>query len=45
MMGALPDDKEAYDNEKPRHKVEMTKDFYVGKHLVTPEFMESGNGE
>ena len=35
MMGALPDDENARDDEKPRHKVEITKDFYVGKYPVT----------
>ena len=44
MMGALPDDKEAYDNEKPRHKVEITKDFYVGKYLVTQSLWKAVMG-
>ena len=35
MMGALPDDENASVSEKPRHKVEITKDFYVGKYPVT----------
>jgi formylglycine-generating enzyme required for sulfatase activity/predicted Ser/Thr protein kinase len=35
MMGANEDDKEAFDNEKPAHKVTLTKDFYIGKYPVT----------
>ena len=35
MMGALPNDEHANDNEKPRHKVRISRDFYVGKYLVT----------
>ena len=31
MMGALPNDEQAKDWEKPRHTVKITKDFYVGK--------------
>ena len=35
MMGAVPQDKEARDNEKPQHKVRITKPFYMGKYPVT----------
>ena len=44
MMGALPDDGYAYDFEKPRHKVEITKDFYVGKYPVTQKLWEAVMG-
>ena len=40
MMGALPNDDAAFDEEKPHHKVEITKDFYVGKYLVTQALWE-----
>ena len=45
MMGALPDDEEAYDDEKLRHKVEITKDFYVGKYPVTQSLWKAVMGE
>jgi formylglycine-generating enzyme required for sulfatase activity len=35
MMGASPDDMDASDNEKPAHKVKITKPFYMGKYPVT----------
>jgi formylglycine-generating enzyme required for sulfatase activity len=35
MMGAVPQDKEADDSEKPQHKVRITKPFYIGKYPVT----------
>lgn len=40
MMGSPDSDKDAYDSEKPRHTVEITKDFYLGKYLVTKEQFE-----
>jgi formylglycine-generating enzyme required for sulfatase activity len=40
MMGAVPQDKEASDSEKPQHKVRITKPFYMGKYLVTQEEWE-----
>ena len=44
MMGALEDDKEAYDDEKPRHKVTLTRDFLIGKYVVTQVLWESVMG-
>ena len=41
MMGALPDDEEAEYDEKPRRKVEITKDFYVGKYPVTQKLWKA----
>jgi formylglycine-generating enzyme required for sulfatase activity/predicted Ser/Thr protein kinase len=45
MMGAVPQDNEAFDNEafdneKPQHKVRITKPFYMGKYPVTQEEWE-----
>ncbi len=37
QMGSLDSDKDAFDWEKPRHEVTITKDFYLGKYLVTQE--------
>jgi formylglycine-generating enzyme required for sulfatase activity len=35
MMGSADNDKEAYDEEKPQHKVTISKAFYLGKYDVT----------
>ena len=35
MMGALLSDRDADQNEKPKHKVTLTRDFLIGKHQVT----------
>jgi len=40
MMGAVPQYKEADDDEKPQHKVRITKPFYMGKYPVTQEEWE-----
>lgn len=34
MMGALPNDNEAFNNEKPRHSVTLSS-FYIGETVVT----------
>ena len=34
-MGALPNDGEARNNEKPRHQVTVSRDFLLGKYPVT----------
>ena len=44
MMGALEDDEDAYDDEKPRHQVTLTKDFLMGKYAVTQSLWESVMG-
>jgi len=43
-MGALEDDFDAYSDEKPRHKVTLTKDFLLGKYPVTQALWESVMG-
>ena len=37
MMGSPDSDKDAVDNEKPQHRVKITKDFYMAKYPVTQE--------
>ncbi len=44
MMGALEDDEDAYDDEKPRHKVTLTRDFLMGKYAVTQALWQSVMG-
>jgi len=36
-MGSLDSDQQAYPDEKPQHRVRITKPFYLGKYLVTQE--------
>ncbi len=35
MMGSSDEDKDARENEKPRHRVRITKPFYLGTYEVT----------
>ncbi len=44
MMGALEHDEDAWDAEKPRHKVTLTRDFLIGKYAVTQALWESVMG-
>lgn len=44
MMGALPNDSDAADNEKPQHKVTISKDFYIGETPVTRELWQAVMG-
>jgi len=44
MMGALENDEDAWDSEKPRHKVTLTRDFLMGKYPVTQALWESVMG-
>ncbi len=37
LMGSPDSDKDAGDEEKPQHRVRITKPFYLGKYLVTQE--------
>ena len=41
MMGALENDGDAYDDEKSRHRVTLTRDLLMGKYPVTQAFWES----
>ena len=45
MMGAVPGDSEAQDDEKPQHRVEITKDVYIGVHEVTQAQYEAVMGK
>ncbi len=44
MMGALEDDGDAQSDEKPRHKVTLTRAFLMGKYPVTQALWESVMG-
>ena len=44
MMGALEDDEDAWDQERPRHKVTLTRDFLMGKYAVTQALWQSVMG-
>ena len=37
LMGSPDSDSNAFGDEKPQHRVQITKPFYLGKHLVTQE--------
>ena len=41
MMGALDDDEEADDDEKPRHAVTLTRKYSIGRYPVTQALWES----
>ena len=43
-MGSPDSDKDAEKNEKPQHRVRITKPFYMGKYLVTQEQWEAVMG-
>ncbi len=44
LMGSPDSDKDAMPNEKPQHRVRITKPFYLGKYLVTQEQWEAVMG-
>ena len=44
-MGATPEMKEPWDDEKPVHKVSLTKDYYIGKYEVTQALWQAIMGE
>ena len=44
QIGALDDDEDADDDEKPRHEVKLTRSFSVGKYQVTQALWESVMG-
>jgi formylglycine-generating enzyme required for sulfatase activity len=45
MMGAAPNDDQAQDEEKPQHRVEITKPFYIGVYEVTQAQYKAVMGE
>ena len=45
MMGSPNSDKDADADEKPQHRVRITKPFYLGKYLVTQEQWEAVLGK
>lgn len=45
MMGALDSDGDAKSNEKPRHRVSLSRGFLLGKYTVTQALYESVMGE
>ena len=44
MMGSPDADKDAHSDEKPQHRVRITKPFYLGKYPVTQEQWEAVMG-
>ena len=44
LMGSPDSDKDAQSDEKPQHRVRITKPFYLGKYLVTQEQWEAVTG-
>ncbi len=44
LMGSPDSDKDAEPDEKPQHRVRITKPFYMGKYLVTQEQWEAVMG-
>ena len=44
MMGALPNDKDANVSEKPRHKVTLTKRFWMSKYPCTQDLYQEVMG-
>ena len=44
LMGSPDSDKDAGRDEKPQHRVRITKPFYLGKYLVTQEQWEAVMG-
>ena len=44
LMGSPDSDKDARDDEKPQHRVRITKPFYLGKYPVTQEQWEAVTG-
>ena len=44
MMGCVPGDKDCLEDEVPRHKVQLTKGFELGKYEVTQAQWEAVMG-
>ena len=45
QMGCVPDDTECYDEEEPRHRVEISKGFWLGRTQVTVKAYNRFAGE
>ena len=45
LMGSPEADKDAEPDEKPQHRIRITKPFYLGKYLVTQEQWEVVMGD
>ena len=45
MMGATLEQENPWDDEKPVHKVSLTKDYYIGKYEVTQALWQAIMGE
>ena len=45
MMGATPEMKYPYENEKPVHQVTLTNNFYIGKYEVTQALWQAVMGD
>ena len=43
-MGATPEMKDPFDNEKPTHQVTLTNDYYIGKYEVTQALWQAVMG-
>lgn len=43
-MGATPEMKDPYDDEKPTHQVTLTNDYYIGKYEVTQALWQAVMG-
>ena len=44
-MGATPEMKDPYDDEKPTHQVTLTNDYYIGKYEVTQALWKAVMGK
>jgi formylglycine-generating enzyme required for sulfatase activity len=44
LMGSPDSDKQALDNEKPQHRLRITRPFYLGKYQVTQEEYQQVTG-
>ena len=45
VMGATPEMKSPYDDEKPKHRVTLTNDYYIGKYEVTQALWKAVMGD
>jgi formylglycine-generating enzyme required for sulfatase activity len=45
LMGSLDSDTDAYDDEKPQHRVQISRPFYLGRYTVTQAQYAAVTGE